>query len=336
MAMSSRPSVNRVMGLVFGFQSTQIVYVAAKLGIADILASGPKSVDELASLTHTHAPSLYRLLRALSAHGIFTERAGREFEMSEMATCLQEHGPSSIKNVILCRGADYYHTWGELLFSIETGGPSFDRVFGMSNWSYRQHNHDANRRFNLAVAEVARQRAASLADRVSLSDKDVVVDVGGGNGTLLAALLCRHAHARGILFDLPQVMSDATEQLARSGVLERCLTISGDFFRDVPLGGTLYILSAVLHDWNDDRASAILRQCRMAMNGAPLLVVERVLPGPNESSPLFLSDLDMLVNTGGGERTESEWAALLTSSGFRLESISPGIPPFSILRALPR
>jgi hypothetical protein len=205
----------------------------------------------------------------------------------------------------------------------------------MSNWNYRQHDHAANQRFKLAVAEIVRQRAASLVDVVSLSDQDVVVDVGGGNGTLLASLLRRYTRARGILLDLPQVMDDAENQLARAGVLDRCVTVPGDFFREVPSGGTLYVLSAVLHDWNDERSTAILRQCRKAMNGAILLVVERILPGPNESSPVYLSDLDMMVNTGGCERTQSQWTALLTSSGFRLESISAGIPPFCTLRALP-
>jgi len=326
----------RLLRLVNGYQFTQVIYVVAKLGVADLLQSGPMHIDELAKATETHAPSLYRLLRALAGHGIFIEYPNRYFDLTPLANCLQQDSPGSVRDIAILRGDDYYRTWGDLLYSVTTGIPSFQRVFGMSNWEYRQLNANANAQFNSFVAEMARRRAISVLSTYSFPEDGVAVDVGGGNGTLLMSILNRYPRLQGILFDMPQVIKDAQIEIKKSGVGERCVAMSGDFFNEVPSGGTFYILSAVLHDWEDDRAATILRRCKDSMNGAPLFIIERILPERNQPSSALLSDLDMLVNTGGYERDEASWRSLLESAGFQLESIAPTASDFYVLRASPR
>jgi hypothetical protein len=322
----------RLLRLVNGYQLTQLIYVAAKLRIADILTVEAMHVDELAKITGTHGPSLYRLLRCLAAYGVFVEPVDRHFALTPLSTCLREDSPNSIRSTVLMRGYDYYRTWGELLFSIETGQPSFPRVFGMSNWDYRQSNPEANARFNSFVAEIARRRAASLRN-ILFPEEGTVVDVGGGDGTLLISILQRYPRLRGILFDRPQVIKDAASRLRAANVEERCLAVGGDFFKEVPSGGTLYILSAVLHDWNDDLAANILRTCRKELNDATLFIIERLLPESTSTSQSFLSDLDMLVNTGGRERDRDSWRVLLETTAFHLEEIMPTESEFYVLRA---
>lgn len=325
----------RLMPLVNGYQLTQLVYVVAHLGIADVLEAGPMHVDKLAEATGAHGPSLYRLLRAVSAYGIFTERGGRSFELTPLARCLQRDRPGSVRETILIRGHDYYRTWGELLFSVQTGDPSFKRVFGMSNWEYRRSNPEANSRFNSFVAEMARARAVSVLNHYAFPEKGLAVDIGGGNGTLMIAILNRYPGLRGMVFDVPHVVAETRSHIGRSGLSDRCAAVAGDFFKEVPSGGEFYFLSAVLHDWDDCAALKILRTCAKSMNGASLYIIERMLPGPNEASAALFSDLDMLVNTGGLERDEEAWTSLLQQADFRLESISRTASDFFVLHARP-
>ncbi len=323
--------------LLLGYQRTQLLYVAAKLGLADLLAAGPQPLEALATATNTHAPSLYRLLRALAGHGLFAEREDDRFELTPLAALLQSDTPGSLRATVLAHGEDFYRVWGELLYSVQTGRPAFERVYGLSNWEYREQHPEVNARFNAVMAEYTRQTAAGVVANYSFPEKGVVVDVGGGNGTLLGTVLRQYPGLRGVLFDQPHVVAEAPAVLAAAGVADRCELVGGDFFVAVPPEGDIYILSWILHDWDDSRSTDILVQCRRAMSAqAKLLVVERVIPPGNEPSPGKLIDIHMLlINAGGRERTEDEWRALLEAGGFRLQSSTPIGRGFSVLEALP-
>ena len=239
--------------------------------------------------------------------------------------------------MVLAEGEDFYPVWGELLHSVRTGQTVFARVYGMSNWEYRERNPEANARFNAYMGDLTRQAAAAVVIHYRFPERGTVVDVGGGDGTLLAAILQAYPHPRGVLFDLPHVVAQAEAVLASAGVADRCTRVGGDFFTDVPPGGDRYVLSRVLHDWGDDRAADILRSCRRAMApGALLLVIERVMPGRNVPSVAKLRDMHMLlINHGGRERTEGEWRTLLEAGGFALQSLTPAGPMYHVIEASP-
>ena len=323
--------------LLQGYQRTQLLYVAAELGLADFFTPGPQSVEALAAATDTHPPSLYRLLRALASLGVFAERGDGRFELTPLAALLQPETPGSLRAMVLAGGADFYPVWGELLSSVRTGRTAFEQVYGVSNWEYRRRHPEVNARFNALMADYARQTAAGVVANYRFPESGVVIDVGGGTGTLLAAVVRQHAGLEGVLFDQPHVVAEATAVMDAAGVADRCRIEAGDFFAAVPAGGDVYILSWILHDWDDARAADILIQCRRAMaSRARLLVVERVIPPGNDPSPGKLIDIHMLlINAGGRERTEEEWRALLEASGFSLRSSTPIGRGFSVLEALP-
>jgi hypothetical protein len=327
----------RFFELLSGHQCTQMLYVAAKLGLADLLRHGPRDAAALAAETETDPVSLYRVLRALAGFGVFRETGARCFELTALGEQLAAEGASSLRNAVLARGEDYYPTWSELLYSVQTGKPAFERVFGMSNWAYRQAHPDVSVRFNSFCADMARERAdALLASPIDLAGAGVIVDAGGGDGTLLRAILARWTRARGVLFDLPHVIDAVRDRELEPGLPARLSYESGSFFDGVPKGGDVYILSAVLHDWDDAQSKTILDHCRAAMhNQSRLLIIERVIPPANSFSQALLWDLDMLVNTGGCERDEDEWRLLLRRSGLELRSAAETASPFYILESVP-
>lgn len=329
------PLAARFTDLLWGYQRTQLLYAAAVLGLADLLVAGPRSVAELAVATETDAPSLARLLRALAAHGLFTERADGQFALNPLAALLQTNTPGSLRAMVLAEGGDLYPLWGALLHSVRTGETAFEHLHGMTNWEYRTHHPEVNARFNAYMGDLARQKVAAVLANYRFPDEGVVVDVGGGDGTLLIALLGRYPGLRGILFDLPHVVVAAG--LEAAGVAARCAVLGGDFFTAVPAGGDYYILAAVLHDWGDARAADILRQCHRAMTPtATLLLIERVLPDDNSSPVGRLRDMHMLVlNAGGRERTASEWRAVLADGGFTLTALTAVGPAYHVIAAIP-
>ncbi|HET7035313.1 MAG TPA: methyltransferase [Thermomicrobiaceae bacterium] len=310
--------------LIWGYQRTQLIYVAAVLGLADLLAESPRSVSDLAAASGTDAPSLARLLRALAAHGLFAEREDGRFELTPLAALLRSGTPGSLRAQVLAEGTDLYPLWGDLLHSAQTGQSAYEHLYGMPNWAYRERHPEANSRFNAYMSDVTRQKVAAVLANYRFPTDGVVVDVGGGDGTFLAALLRQYPALRGVLFDLPHVAPAAAPILAEAGVAERCALQAGDFFAAVPVGGDCYILSTVLHDWDDERSTAILRRCREAMSPvARLLVIERVLPADNSSPVGRLRDVHMLVtNVGGRERTEAEWRAVLAEGGFQVTQVT--------------
>src|SRR5215203_236334 len=253
--------------LIWGYQRTQIVYVAARLGLSDRLADGPQPVDELAAATGTHAPALYRLLRTLAGYGLFAERDDGRFEQTPLSALLRSGTSGSLRAMALAEGEDFYPAWGQLLYSVQTGEPAFERVFGLSNWEYRAQHPNANARFNAYMSDLTRQKAAAVVAHYRFPDRGVVVDVGGGDGTLIAAVLNAYPDLRGVLFDLPHVAPEADGTIAAAGVAERCQVVGGDFFAAVPPGGDAYLLRQIIHDWDDAQATAILATCRRALHG---------------------------------------------------------------------
>lgn len=343
MAQDSTTPPGALLQVITGYTSSQVVHVAVQLGLADLLADGPRSVEDLVAATGTRAPSLARLVRALAALGLVAEAEGGRVELTALGTPLRADVPGSLRDTALfLAGPWFWRAWGDLLYSVRTGEPAFDRAFGMSNFAYWEHDAEAGAIHDAFFRAMARTTNAPLVAAYDYSRFGHVVDVGGSTGALLAAILRAHPGVRGTLFDLPHVVAGAGPVLAEAGVADRCAMVGGSFFDAVPAGGDAYVLKYIIHDWDDERAATILRRCREAMGpGAVLLVIEQVLPEHLEAGAaaqrLARLDLQMLVLTPGGrERTESEFRRLLADAGFELRRVIPTQSPFSILEAAPR
>jgi hypothetical protein len=320
-----------------GYWTTQVIYTAAKLGIADHLADGPRDIETLAKATETHAPSLYRLMRTLGGLGLVTEDANGRFSTTMIGRCLAIGTSGALRARAILNGEDWYTAWGGLLDSVRTGETAFDRVAGRPFFEHLAENPHTAAVFNEAMASSSEAAARAVAAAYDFSPFTTVVDVGGGSGAFLAGLLQARPELRGILFDLPNVTPAAERLLAGAGVLDRCEVMAGDFFQTVPGGGDVYILSWVIHDWNDEHSTSILQNCRQAMEDhARLLILEQVIPPGDGPSFAKLYDLHMLVLSGGRERTEDEYRALLAASDLELTNVIPTDVPRSVIEAAPR
>ena len=318
--------VAQLMKTASGYWLSQALYVATKLGIADILAGGAMTPAELASATGSHADSLYRILRALAAQGIFAEDEAGRFGLTELARPLCADSESSVRGYVLMLGSDWHwRAWGELLHSARTGEPAFDHVFGKPIFDYFAEEPEPARTFADAMTSRSAAESAAITRALSFDKPGTVVDVGGGQGTMLAAILDAHPQMRGMLFDLPHVVEMARPVLSEKFDPERCRIVEGDFFETVPAGGDVYLMRRILHDWDDERAATILRNCRAAMaKGGRVVILELMLPPTNVPGLAKLLDLQMLVLTSKGrERSEAEYGALLAATGFRLEGATP-------------
>jgi len=328
MVTEELPPPMALFRMVSGFYVSRAIYVAARLGIADLLAAGPRSHGELAKATGTHASSLRRVLRLLASVAVFAEEADGSFALTPIGACLRTGVPGSMHAVALLFGGITDKAWGDLLYSVETGDPAFNRVFGMDTFSYMAMHPDEAANFDKAMSGFTGQIAIAVAAAYDFSTFRMVVDVGGGNGTLLAGILKANRTLRGSLFEQPHVAERARELIRDSGLGDRCDVLGGDFFREVPGGGDAYILKHVIHDWDDERAKAILESCRRAMDPASkLLIVEGVYPpridASDESRGAASNDVNMLVCTGGRQRSEDEFRSLFHAAGLRLTRIIP-------------
>jgi hypothetical protein len=322
-----------LLRLVSGYQLSQALHVAARLDVGDRLASGPRSADELAAETETHADALYRLLRALAAVGVLQELDGRRFELTELGEGLRSDVSGSVRGWALMIGRPmHWNTWSSLIESICTGENTFRLVHGTDVWSYRAQRPEELAIFDGAMTSMSGVVVDAVIDAYDFGRFRQVVDVAGGRGAILAAILARHHLVRGVLFDQPDVVANAEALHDRFG--DRWRTVGGSFFERVPGGADAYLLKSILHDWEDEECIAILRVIRAAMPEHGLvLVLERDLGGPNENAPAKLSDLNMLVNPGGRERSEDEYAALFVAAGLRYVGATQSAAGVSVFEA---
>ena len=339
MSAQELPPPFALFRMVTGYYASRAVHVAAKLGIADLLAEGPRGCDELAKATGTHADALRRVLRLLASAGVFIEEEDGQFALTPIGACLRSGVPGSMRAAALLFGGITQQAWGDLLHSVETGAPAFGRVFGMEPFDYMAAHPDEAANFDAAMAGFTRHIAIAVTAAYDFSPLRRIVDVGGGNGTLLAGILAANPTLRGVVFDLPDVATRATEQIRELGLAGRCESVGGDFFDEVPGGGDAYLLKHVIHDWNDDPATAILRTCRRAMAAeAKLLIVEGVYPPridqSDESRGAAANDVNMLVCTGGRQRSEAEFRSLYEAAGFRLTRIVPTQTPVKVIEGV--
>ena len=332
-----RTAASAVLRMISGIHISRAVYVAAELGIADRLAGGAASSAELAAATQTHEPSLYRVLRLLASLGVLAEHEARSFSLTVLGDRLSSDVPASMRSwARLVDAVGGVRVFDPIIHTVSTGEPGVDAAYGTGLFEFLAA-HPANAaRFDAAMAERTSAFAPSVASACDFTGVRTVVDVGGGRGTLLAEILRAHPGLRGILVETQAVAAAARPSLAAAGVAGRCDIVAADFFAGVPAGADRYLLANVLHDWDDDRAAAILDRCRRAMDpGGRVLIAERLIPDdPEQALPALLSDINMLVITGGMERTNAQYAELLAAAGLRLAQVTPAAPPYGVLEAV--
>lgn len=314
---------------------SHIVYVATKLGLADHLANGPMNAEQLARLTGTHEPSLYRLMRTLAGLGILTEDEEHRFALTAVGDALKTGAPGSARATILTIASDWWVSgFGQLLYSVQTGKPGFEKLLGMPIFDWFAKNPEEASMFNETMVGIHGAEPAAVAAAYDFSGVKTIVDVGGGTGNLLTTILGKYPASRGILYDVPHVVRDAPGLIQERGLTDRVTIEAGSFFESVPAGGDAYLLSHIIHDWTEDQCLTILGHCRRAMNPASrLLIIEMVLPHGNTPHPGKLLDMMMLVGPGGRERTEEEYGTLLGKAGLRVTRVVPTETAVSIVEA---
>jgi SAM-dependent methyltransferase len=314
--------------MAIGHYLSRALHLGAKLRLADLLKDGPRTFRALAEATQTHAPSLNRVMRLLTSAGIFEERDGGEFMLTPLGDLLRSDVPGSMRPlVILFAGIGLQDSWKDLEYCVRTGEPAFRRTNPDGDpFTLIEEDPEMASVFDEAMATFAPQTAAAVAAAYDFSVFQTVADIGGGNGSLLIGILKTNPSLRGIVFDLPHVVERARAHVAAAGLAERCELVAGSFFDGVPSGADAYLLKHVIHDWNDDRATTILKKCRVALRPAgKLLIIEGVYPERIDQSPMSRSaaanDVNMLVATGGRQRSEAEFRELLAAAGFRLTRV---------------
>jgi hypothetical protein len=334
--VNQTPPPIQMLQFISGFWISRCIYVAAKLGIPDLIKDGPKSAEELAAATGAHAPSLFRVLRALAPIGILTQDESNRFGITPLSETLRSDISGSLRAFALTElGEEHYPAWGEVLYSVRTGGIAFDHVFGETCWEFFARHPDNAKIFNDAMSGLTAQANEALHAAYDFAGINTIVDVGGGHGGLITSILKRNPDMRGILFDLPPVIEGARSPLQDSGVGDRCQPIGGSIFESVPAGGDAHILKWIIHDWNDEQSVTILKNCHRALGeNGKLILVEAVVPEGNEPHFSKFIDLNMLVMTGGRERTEEQFRKLYEASGFRLTRVIPTDSPFSVIEGV--
>jgi orsellinic acid C2-O-methyltransferase len=329
-----------LIALINGGSMSKAVCVAAELGIADRLASKAKSVDELARDAGSHAPSLRRLMHALASLNLCTEHEDGSFALTSLGSLLRTDTPDSLRSWIMWCSGYMWPVWGNLLHSVRTGESARKLCTGLDGFDHLEQDEEVAAMFNRAMADVTRLVASEAVRAYEFAGMRRIVDVGGGYGALLATVLKANPDACGVLLDLPHAIAGARVHLAAAGLAERCEFITGSFFDSVPPGADAYVLKTIIHDWDDDQSTIILRNCRRAIPPTgKLLLIEQILPDRFEAcarhQAIARADLNMLVGLGGRERTEAEFGALLGLSGFRLARVVPTGLEYCLLEGVP-
>jgi hypothetical protein len=312
--------------LINGYQLTQALHVLAVLGILDRLAAGPMSAAQLADAVGAQEGPLYRVLRAVAAFGVLEERPGHVFASTELGDGLRSDADGSLAGWAAFVGRPYHQaSWARLIDGVRTGNNPFELEFGTDIWSYRQRHPKETAIFNRAMNSLSGTTSDAIVSAYDFSRYRLVIDVGAGSGDMLIAICRRNPAVRGVLFDQPHVVADSKRYVDEAGMTDRIELVGGSFLEGAPAGGDAYVVKAVLHNWQDDNARRILGNCRTAMAtaSADLLVIERLVPAPNEGAEIKLMDLNMFVGPNAYERSREEWMRLLDSAGFRMRRIVP-------------
>lgn len=330
------PPQEIMLQMFSGLWVSQAIHVAAKLGLPDLVGNQPTPVAELAQASSTHAPSLYRLLRGLASVGVFTEVQEGEFASTPLSETLRKDASGSLRGFAIAGlGQEHYKAWGNLLHSVKTGDIAFDNFFGQNIWEYYAWHPEDAAVFNDAMTGFTEAVNAAVTAAYDFSGFRKVVDIGGGHGALLAAILKTNPAMQGVVFDQPHVVDGADARLLAEGVRERCVIDGGDFFQSVTAGGDAYVMKFIIHDWEDEKSIKIMKNIHRAMaDGGKLLLIEYLVPPGNEPSPSKFMDLNMLVMTGGCERTEKQFAELFAAAGFKLNRIVPTESGFNVIEAV--
>lgn len=326
-----------MLQIISGFWISRAVYVIAKLGIPDLLKSGPKTAEELASATGTHAPSLFRILRALVSVGVLSADEGGRFAQTPVSETLVTDAPGTLRWFAVSElGQEHYPAWGNLMHSVKTGEIAFDNFFGVDIWKYFNQNPEDAAVFNNSMTNVTAHTNEAITSLYDFSQFGTIVDVGGGHGGLITSILEKNPRVKGVLFDAAEVIEGARPKIEAAGLADRIETVAGDFFKSVPEGGDAYVMKWIIHDWDDEKSNTILRNIRSRMQpNSKLILVDCVVPETDEPHFSKFIDLNMLVMTGGKERTEKEFAQILEAAGFKLLRVIKTDMPHSIVEAEP-
>ena len=325
-----------MQALLGGYRATQMLFVVAKLGLADLLASGPRTASDLATATGVQTQPLFRLLRALASIGVFAERTDGRFELTPLANTLRSDVKSSLRPFALSYGeAWWWDGFRELLHSVTTGHTGFSRAHGIELFEYLDQSPEHARTFNANMSAMTQDEAQAIIKAYDFSATKVLADIGGGLGDFACAVLHSHASARAIVFDQPSVIASGPAAIASSGLLGRFEFVGGSFFEIVPAGADTYCLKDILHDWDDDQCVRILGSVRRAMTQTTrLLIIERAIPPGNEPFAGKMIDITMLVMTGGRERTAEEYSRLIESAGLWLVRMAPTSSGASVIESV--
>jgi len=308
--------------LVNGFRAFQMVAAACRLNLPDLVAASPKNSGELAAATGTYELAMHKLLRGLAACRVFAEQADGCFAATDISDAFRTDKPG-VRNLTLMLSEESYDVWADLMYTLQTGKPAYQHVRGKGRWEELAEKPEAATQFNAAMVEITKAVSGAFLAGYDFKSARTVVDVGGGTGALLAAVLKAYPHINGILFDLAAGLAGAREAMSSAGLDGRVKFVEGSFFQSVPSGGDVYLLKSIIHDWDDEHAGAILKTCRAAMQpSSKVVLLERVMPervnDPDRDFTNVISDLHMMILFGGQERTPTEYGRLLSGAGLTL------------------
>jgi hypothetical protein len=323
--------------LATGYVVSSALWVAAELGIADLLKNGPRPVVELAAQTRTDEGALYRTLRLLAMVGIFAEIEPRHFVLTPVGELLRSDVPNSLRDAMVWIGDPlHFQVAGDFLHSVKTGQPTVEHLTGKPAFEYFAAEPVEFDRFHRAMTTMSAMAIHAVLEVYDFSSFSTIVDVAGGHGYVICEILRKHPNLKGILFDLPDVVPGGDDRIRQVALNSRCRTAAGDFFKSIPEGGDLYLMKNIIHDWAEDRALTILGNCRAALHGKPdgrLVLLELVVPPGDVPHMSKIIDIEMLFFPGGRERTEQEYAELFAKAGFRLTRVVPTKSPYSLIEA---
>lgn len=314
---------NQLMKFIMEKWISKPIHAISKLGIADILKSGPKIIDDIASISNTHCPTLYRIMRALASVGIFTEVEDKKFALTPMAEMLQTGQAGSVYSLMF--HSDWNDkAWTKLIECIRTGKTAFELAQGLPLFKWLEKNPEAAELLHRANNIKAQNSYAIITDFYNFSNVKKIIDIGGGKGALLLEILKKNTHTKGIIAELLSTIPEVDKEIKKNNLQNRCSIKSCDFFKNIPSGGDVYLLSNILHDWDDEKCQIILNRCHKAMAiDSKLLVIEMIVPDGDKPSISKLLDLEMLVITGGVERTKKEFTRLFDLTDFKISKIIP-------------